>query len=588
MMTHRPQGQRPHGPHAASSAPVDFLTWLSEMAASTEFVNLNPSVKDTTHYRMDGGKLCISPLLMDEFLAQYAAALDRGEVLSVVERRTDIYKMHYDLDVLDHQPWSEAVITQTLQEVRTAMAECFPPDKAAALFRTVVLTAPPKQVNGMWKTGVHVIYPDLEVDSAMGLTLRKVAVMRLNRLQRRLAPLNSWDDVLDRCVHVANGLRMVGSVKMSKCGQCIAKRKRLKNVGFDKFVLCDDCRGKTMCNDGRAYTACLLLDGLGNKDVEGTEELKQNRLICVTLSSIRYFKPVGMCRNPFFVLPPGISLEDPGAVKATGKGATLVVSRKDFRNKDKKQSVQGNSQLVPVLEAFLTSNPLMSQLGWTCADNPYQHMSVVKVTYTKVNFLVNVEGPGSTYCNNKNGNHNSSKIYFDVRSKHLVQRCFCAKAPIGDGEPCKEYKSRPVKLPEDLRKLLFPAAPAPALSASVDEIRQNVSQNMEGCAVVHRAPTKQQEKQVFVQRSWQQYLKRVDILKQFSITTPMEAVPWSKETSYPSSVSSQLCRFKTAEVDQFTAAQLCNMTEAVVEDLGSKTKEASKTKPRKRKRDDAE
>jgi hypothetical protein len=466
------------------------------------------------------------------------------------------------------------------------MSECFPSDKADTLFRTVVLTAPPKQVNGMWKTGVHVIYPDLEVDSAMGLTLRKVAVMRLNKLQRRLSPLNSWDDVLDRCVHVANGLRMVGSVKMSKCDQCATKRKKMKNVDFDKFVLCDDCRGKTMCNEGRAYTAFLLLDPLGNKDVGGTEDLKQNHLMCVTLSSIRFFKPVGMCRNRHFVLPPGIAWEDPGAVKAHGRGATLVVSRKDFRNKDKKQSLQGNSQLVPVLEQFLNSNPLMSQLGWTCAENPYQNVSVVKVTYTKINFLVNVEGPGSTYCNNKNGFHNSSKVYFDVRTRHLVQRCFCSKTSSSDAEavPCKEYKSRAVKLPEDLRRLLFPAASTPALNATIEEIRQNVSHNMEGCAVVHKFPNKQQGKQIILQRSWQQYMKRLDFLKHFAITTPLEPVPWSKEVNYPSTVSSQLSRFKTVDVDQFTAAELCAMSEKVVEDLSVKNKE--KPKPRKRKRDD--
>jgi hypothetical protein len=140
----------------------DFLGWLSDMAATTSFVKLNPSVPATTHYRMDGGKLAIDPVMTDEFLKQYAAALDRQEVLSVVERRTDIYKMHYDLDVLDHQPWSEAQITSVLKEIRAAMAECFPPEKAAELFCTIVLTAPPKQVGDMWKTGVHVIYPDLQ------------------------------------------------------------------------------------------------------------------------------------------------------------------------------------------------------------------------------------------------------------------------------------------------------------------------------------------------------------------------------------------------------------------------------------------
>ena len=573
----------------------DFLGWLSYMASTSSYVKLNPSVQATTHYRMDGGKLGIDPILMDEFLRQYARALDRGESLSIVERRTEIYKMHFDLDVLDHRPWTEADIDQTLREIRTAMAECFPADKAALLLRAVVLLAPPKQVGDMWKTGVHVIYPDLMVDSAMGLTLRKVAVLRLNRIGRRMEPLNAWEDVLDECVHLANGLRMVGSVKMSKCSQCVAKRKKLKNVGFDKFVQCDECNGKTLCNDGRAYTAFLLMDSLGQKDVAGTEGLRQDRCLCVKLASIRCFSPVGLVRNQDMVLPPGIGWENPGAVKATkNKGATLVVSRKEFRNQDKRQHVAGNKQLVPVLEEFLTSSPLMAQMGWTCAGNPYQNVRILKVSYTKVNFLVSVEGPGSTYCNNKHGEHNSSKVYFDIRSKHLVQRCFCAKQAPDGAVPCKEFKSLPVKLPEDLRLLLFPAAPSRALDVTVDELRQNVSQNMEGCAVVRRTPNKKKEQSVYLQRCLQQYSKRVDFLKHLSITASLEAVPLTKDVMYPSAVSSQLCKYKSEEVEEFSAAQLFAMTEEVILDLqtskaegeGASSSTTSAKPSRKRKRSD--
>ena len=586
-----------HVQHAVGSGD-DFLSWLSYMAATSSYVKLNPSVQATTHFRMDGGKLSIDPILMDEFLKKYADALDRGESLSVVERRTEIYKMHFDLDVLDHSPWTEADIDRVLQEIRTAIAECFPADRAARLFKAVVLLAPPKQVGDMWKTGIHVISPDLMVDSAMGLTLRKMAVLRLNKLGRRLEPLNAWEDVLDESVHTANGLRMVGSVKMSKCPHCASKRKKLKNVGFDKFVLCDECNGKTLCNDGRAYTAFLLLDSLGQKDVAGTEELRQNRVLCVRQASIRCFSPMGLVRNPDMVLPPGIAWEVPGSVKATkNRGATLVVSRKEFRNQDRKQHLAGNQQLMQVLEDFLTSSPLMAQMAWTCTENPYQHVRVLKVSYTKVNFLVHVEGPGSTYCNNKHGEHNSSKVYFDIRSKHLVQRCFCGKTPAGAGAgaaegavPCKEFKSRPVKLPEDLRVLLFPAAPFRALDVTVDELRQNVSQNMEGCAVVRRTPNKKKEQSVYLQRCLQQHAKRVDFLKHLSITASLEAVPLTKDVMYPSAVSSQLCKYKSEEVEQFSAAQLFSMTEEVVMDLQAAASEHAQVTPskpsKKRKRTD--
>ena len=562
----------------------DFLSWLSYMAATTSFVKLNPTVPQTTHYRMDGGKLAIDPVMTEEFLKAYAAALDAGEVLSVVERRTDVYKMHYDLDVLDTQPWSEEQIVSVLKEVRTAMAECFPPERALDLFRTVVLVAPPKQVNGMWKTGVHVIYPDLQVDSAMGLTLRKMAVLRLNRLQRRVEPLNAWDDVLDRCVHVANGLRMVGSVKMAKCGQCAAKRKRLKNVGFDKFVLCDDCNGKTLVNDGRAYTPLVLLNALGVKDAAGTEALRQDRYLCVKMSSIRCFSPVGVRRNPHFVLPPGVALEEPSGKAVGGKANVLVVSRKAFQEQDKKR-VQGNSRLVPVLETFINTSPLMSQLAFTTPNNPYRDVSVVKVIYHQTRtgkgmmYLVNVEGPGSTFCHNKNGAHNSSKVFFEIRDKCLVQRCFCNKAPPDGGVPCREYKSPKVMLPQDLRLLLFPPPPSKAIDVPVEQLRNNVSKNMSGVAVAVKKHRKQRES-AFLQACWLHHKKRVEYLEHLGITCTSEAVPVTKDVMYPSRVSSQLCKFTSEQVDTATAEQLFLMTDSVVCDL----KPPAPQKGQKRKR----
>ena len=573
------------------ASDVDFMGWLTKMASdptTNKFVNLNPKVSETTHYRMDGGKLAIHPILTDVFLQAYANALTNGEVISMVERRTDVYKMHYDLDVLDLQVWNEEKTIDVLREIRLAMAECFPPEKATELFRTVVLTAPPKQVNNMWKTGIHVIYPDLQVDSAMGLTLRKVAVMRLNRRQRRVEPLNAWDDVLDRCVHVANGLRMVGSVKMSKCVQCAAKRKRLKNVGFNQVVLCDSCNGKTMLNDGRAYTAFLLLDSFGNKDVAGTEQLKQNRCACVHLASIRCFSPLGVSRNPDFVLPPGITWEEPSAKDTKGR-TNIVVSRKEFRDMDKRQ-LNGNSALVPLLEQFLTTSPFMSQLAYTTPGNPYKDVFVIKVLYNKSTrapcYLVNVDGAGSTYCNNKGACHTSSRVYFEFRSKHMVQKCFCAKVAAVEGAvPCSKYSSPKVALPEDLRRLLFPPSPVQVLDVAEDVLRGNVVQNMKSCAVVKKVVNRKKVEAEFLQTCWTDYKKRLDLLEHVNITSSLEPVPLSKETMYPSRVSSALCKLTSEQVETASAAELYRMTESLVMDLKAEGKEPRKNRKRKRSED---
>ncbi len=542
---------------------------------------------------MDGGKLSIDPVMMDEFLKHYALALDRKEVISVVERRTDIYKMHYDLDVLDTEPWSESLVIRTLQEMRTAMATCFPEEKADELFRAVVLSAPPKKIGDMWKTGIHVIYPDLQVDSAMGLSLRKVSVMHLNKIQRRVEPLNSWDDVLDRCVHVQNGLRMVGSVKMSKCTNCASKRKKMRQVGFDKFVLCDDCSGKTMVNDGRAYMALLVLNSRGVKDEADTELLRQNHLFCVKQSSIRCFSPLGATKSEFFHLPPGITPEEPSSKDLKRKG-TLVVSSKELRETDKKK-LMGNNQLVPLLESFLTSNPLMTQLKFNSPENPYKDVSVIKVIYNKtrssVTYLVNVDGPGATFCNNKSGCHNSSRVFFEFKNKYMVQRCFCPKSPVVDGGmSCKEYVSPKVMLPEDVRKMLFPTEPSKSLAVEMNVLKNNTSKNMKGCVTLKPPVSKRKLEHDLMKMSWQKYVKQVDFLNHLSVTLSLEPVPLTKDHMYPSCVSSQLCRLSSEQVENASASDLYSWTDGVILDLKKTSEEKedqtkspySKNKKRKR------
>ena len=76
-------------------------------------------------------------------------------------------------------------------------------------------------------------------------------------------------------------------------------------------------------------------------------------------------------------------------------------------------------------------------------------------------------------------------------------------------------------------------------------------------------------------------------MKHLSITSALEAVPLTKDIMYPSLVSSQLCKYKSDDVEQFSAAELCAMTEEVVLDLKPVPMEeipTSRKPPRKRKR----
>jgi hypothetical protein len=51
-----------------------------------------------THLMMDGGKIVLPDGLVDEFQAQLAADLTAGKSYSIVEKRSDVFRMHLDLD----------------------------------------------------------------------------------------------------------------------------------------------------------------------------------------------------------------------------------------------------------------------------------------------------------------------------------------------------------------------------------------------------------------------------------------------------------------------------------------------------------
>lgn len=58
----------------------------------------------------------------------------------------------------------------------------------------------------------------------------------------------------------------------------------------------------------------------------------------------------------------------------------------------------------------------------------------------------------SRYCNNINGEHRTSTVYFAVSRRGLTQRCFCRK----DERGCSAFSSENIDVPASLLDILFP------------------------------------------------------------------------------------------------------------------------------------
>jgi hypothetical protein len=71
------------------------------------------------------------------------------------------------------------------------------------------------------------------------------------------------------------------------------------------------------------------------------------------------------------------------------------------------------------------------------------------------NYLVLVNGFGSSYCMNKGDSHNSNKIYFVINKEGIHQRCHCTCKVDRKNGQCANFKSVPFELPHTVMSKLF-------------------------------------------------------------------------------------------------------------------------------------
>eukprot|EP00752_Nemacystus_decipiens_P015860 g14168.t1 len=227
-----------------------------------------------THTIMSGGRLHVPEDLYDEFLGVYAREIEMGnKTLTYSERRTpDVFRMYFDLDILEHRAVNEGEMLEIVREVQATTALFFvgsddplkcivsrtqtkqvevrarppqaqkaaPPQSQSADSATTEEKkdgTPDKPGEALYETftknGVHLNFPKLLVNLDMALQIRFSVVNRLEkRFGKRSISHNPWSDVIDKAPYF-NGLKMTGSVKTDQCKKCNSSKKR-KHGGDSK------------------------------------------------------------------------------------------------------------------------------------------------------------------------------------------------------------------------------------------------------------------------------------------------------------------------------------------------------------------
>lgn len=432
-----------------------------------------------THFCMKGGKFNVPFILADEFLENYIQAICTGERLFLIERRTKVFCMYFDFDVVQIGPMSDVELSRILAILGGLFREFFPyvPDEEFAAYVFKASKSETKEAieeskllvadsqgtkHTCFKTGFHIIYPKILVNQRHALTIRNIFIAELKKeLGERAAPKNTWEDLVDECVFLANGLRMVYSNKTAKCTSCNGKSKG--NSG----ISCTTCINGRI-DVGRPYVPHAVFSALGVLDKEELHRIRVDPEYCIKQASIRRDDPSAVVTQ--FTLPEGyVYAPDPNSrthkrlLTERKKGVRDV--RYDGSQYDQDVALSGGWKRSMI--QMESDDPLYDRLkDFVNRSSVYAKTAIHSIYMNKrrTSVFIKATGHNSTFCMNKGDCHNSNSIYFQIVKKlGCSQRCFKRE--------CKDWKSNPIPLPVDLERDIFSPQ---TVQAAVDEERENM------------------------------------------------------------------------------------------------------------------
>ena len=387
---------------------------------------------ETTHLLMDGtGKMCVPDSHAGLFLNVYfSSAIIRGERLSVVEKKTPIFRLFFDLDIrLPHGADHMAVIQRLSRSIWRFVSEDFfvlessqtssssASDTTATIIdRMIVCTAPIKsESEHCIKAGCHLVFPNIFVNSPIALRCREALLHGIDSLYAAIphstsaqsvtqsvddsededadrryvlpTPSNAWRDVIDDSVYRGSGLRMVWSNKGRHESRPYVPVYELDSVHGWSEVVCDSLATK------RDYVHdCSIRSVVG----------------CLTL-----------CRNGEHQIADHVDGHMVHGSVVTGRT----------------QSVDVYAEVLPLLEQELPRH--------------YKNIRFLKAFVTPHTVYLKTN---SRYCMNLRREHRTSTIYIAVTRQGAMVRCYSRK----EEYRCADYASSPIALPPSVMRVFFP------------------------------------------------------------------------------------------------------------------------------------
>lgn len=404
-----------------------------------------------THTSFGGGKFGIPYEKEDEFLKLYAKCIVAGHAMWLIEKNTPVTRMCLDFDFLQKNSWPFNRIEMLAYIVQGEIRKFFPDedDETKSCLECIVSTAKPtpktKDNVEYLKTGVHMHW-NFFTNRERTLIIRESLIAAMIRhLGKRVAPLNTWDDVIDKSIYGEKGmgLRLMGAEKADECSKC--KKERVYNN-----TDCTICFGEGAINKGRPYLPLMVMDIEGNRNLEKEKYYKLNFEEVIKDTKLRTNKNE-IPDHPRFVIPEGAPLPQNDEKKIK----KVKLSHPNLDGKSDKKEIRGDTIEITnsepewdAIEEFINKHSL-----------PIYKNVIVTDIRTSINrnfYTVNITGEYSRYCHNISREHSSNRIYFYICGDGMVQRCYDKQQ---DAEMkfgvCSNYSSATIPLTHGIQNLLF-------------------------------------------------------------------------------------------------------------------------------------
>lgn len=418
---------------------------LKKWAYNKGYMLKKGSPMKETHLLFNGGRLLIPREAEEEFLATYARWVDKGKDLFVIEHKTyPTFRMFLDLDYQSTSEPSDAELRTVCKLVHETLCHIVCQDLTLRDARCIVSVADgvKRCKDGDFKRGVHMVWPDVLVDSVNALRARQWIAQALNE---RFGT-NNWEQMVDPSVFKGSGLRLNGSIKRGMCSACRGRAPA-----------CPDCHGQGVIYDRRKYGPIICYRGL-EEDGELLGKCKASTRVQIELTSIR--APLAEACKEGLEVPETYAEDEDDKVGTTGAGTGTGLTGTRLPPDPNPEELLSKELSDAFPDCFRRGEVLSDVMRMDGSDGaPY--------------FLIHTN---SRFCYNVGRCHKSNRIYFYATEAKIIQKCFCT-CDTSEGRktgPCKQYSSAPQRLSARLLQMLFPEAERDPLVVDMSKIPESM------------------------------------------------------------------------------------------------------------------